>query len=450
MMTWTKLLCLDRHGDRPKDRGPGPERDRTPFQRDYDRLVFSSAFKRLHDKTQVFPLPENDLVHSRLTHSLEVACVGRSLGTVVGQKILARGGLPAWCSARDFGDIVAAACLAHDIGNPPFGHSGEDTIQSWFLGDGQGYLADLSEAERYDLLSFEGNAQGFRILTRLQMPANPGLKLTYATLAAFTKYPRASAPRGVRFDGNSAKKHGYHQAEREFFADVADRVGLLPVPKTVHHGAHSISLPHWTRHPLAFLVEAADDICYAILDLEDGVRLGYVDVSLAVDCLGPLASAGPGGLRPRSVEDDDKEYVAYLRARAINTLIQEVTDTFLRREPEMMDGRFDAALTKEISSAPALSRIKKDTRRLCYEAKEVLEIELAGHDVLTHLLELFVPAALGKPGARNARLLKLLPIEPTGTPYERILRVTDHLSGMTDSYAVSLYRKLLGVALPSR
>ncbi|MFO0728575.1 MAG: dNTP triphosphohydrolase [Myxococcota bacterium] len=447
MMNWTQLLCPDRHGDAPRADRLGPERDRTPFQRDYDRLVFSSAFKRLHDKTQVFPLPENDLVHSRLTHSLEVACVGRSLGTVVGQKIVQRGGLPEWCSARDFGDIVAAACLAHDIGNPPFGHSGEDTIQSWFRGAGSAYLSQVSEAERCDLWSFEGNAQGFRILTRLQMPANPGLKLTYATLAAFTKYPRASAPLGVRFQGNSAKKHGYHQAERSFFSDVAHRVGLLPVPKTYQEGTRATSLEHWTRHPLAFLVEAADDICYAILDLEDGVRLGYVSVELAVRLLAPLS--GPG-TRPKSPADDEKEYVAYLRARAISTLIKEVTEVFLAHEQDILSGRFDAALTTEVPSGKLLDEIKKETRRLCYEAREVIEIELAGYEVLTHLLELFVPVALGRDEKRDRRLLKLLPIAPSGTPYERLLRVTDHLSGMTDSYAVALYRKLLGVSLATR
>ncbi len=446
MMTWDRLMPLSRHGEAPRD----PARvtpDRTPYQRDYDRIVFSSAFRRLHDKTQVFPLPENDLVHSRLTHSLEVGCVGRSLGTIVGQGVVARGLVPEWLSARDFGDVVAAACLAHDIGNPPFGHSGEDAIGSWFRGTGRPFTADLSDAERDDLELFEGNAQGFRIVTRLQMPSQPGLRLTHATLAAFTKYPRASAPRPPRGAPPVAglKKHGFHAAEGDFFAEVASAVGLLERPATLESGR---TVRAWCRHPLAFLVEAADDICYAILDLEDGVRLGKVGFELARQCLEPLAKPKkpwvPGG--------DTKEYVGVLRALAITALVTEACDTFVAREAEILAGTLAEPLTQLIGSRPLLDEIKRETRERCYQAKEVLAVELAGYEVLDHLLDEWVGAALApSPTPRQEKLLQLLPHDPrrASTRYQRLLIITDYLSGMTDSFAVNVFRRFKGVALPA-
>lgn len=460
-MSWERLMPLGRHGEsasrRPRPsveaafarESVSPAReaatvtpDRTPFQRDYDRIVFSSAFRRLHDKTQVFPLPENDLVHSRLTHSLEVACVGRSLGTIVGQAVVARGDVPPWCTARDFGDVVAAACLAHDIGNPPFGHSGEDAIGSWFGGPGAAHLASLSPTERSDLELFEGNAQGFRIVTRLQMPTQPGLRLTHATLAAFTKYPRGSAPKGERPARH--KKHGFHAAEARYFEEVAGAVGLPPRDAATRDGR---PVSAWARHPLAFLVEAADDICYAILDLEDGVRLGHVGFDLAYQCLEPLAKLR----RALDAEGDAKERVGLLRAMAISTLISECFAVFTERERDILAGTLDEPLTKLVPSRGHLEVIKKETRARCYQAREVLEIEIAGYEVLTFLLEELVGAALvDVPTPRQEKLLKLLPHDPRAhdrTPYERILVVTDYLSGMTDTFAVSTFRRLKGMAL---
>lgn len=451
-MTWDRLMPLSRHGEAPRD--PGPEQghvtpDRTPFQRDYDRIVFSSAFRRLHDKTQVFPLPENDLVHSRLTHSLEVACVGRSLGTIVGQDVVARRLVPPWCTARDFGDVVAAACLAHDIGNPPFGHSGEDAIGSWFRGPrGRAFTDALSPAERDDLELFEGNAQGFRIVTRLQMPSQPGLRLTHATLAAFTKYPRGSAPRAPRGTPpvGGHKKHGFHAAEAAFFAEVAGAVGLLPRPTALADGR---AVAAWCRHPLAFLVEAADDICYAILDLEDGVRLGHVGFELARACLEPLAKPK----RPWAPGGDTKEYVGVLRAMAIAALIRDVCEMFTAREAEILAGTLEEPLTQLIASRPLLDEIKRETRERCYQAKEVLAVELAGYEVLDHLLDEWVSAALvPSPTPRQQKLLKLLPHDPRRadhTPYQRLLIITDYLSGMTDSFAMGVFRRFKGVALPT-
>ena len=262
-MKWAQLLSRQRLGS---NRLPSAETSRTDFQRDFDRIVFCSAFRRMQDKTQVFPLSTVDYVRTRLTHSLESSSLGRSMGTLVGEQVIQRHRLRGF-EASDFGDICAAACLAHDIGNPPFGHSGEDAIRYWAreASYGRRRVSMLPEATREDFLCFEGNAQGFRILTRLQNPDEPGgLQLTSATLAAFSKYPREAWLGGNRFDGASAKKQGFVAEDRPLFNEIAENVGLLR-----RHERYAI----WRRHPLAFLVEAADDISYRVIDLEDGLDL---------------------------------------------------------------------------------------------------------------------------------------------------------------------------------
>lgn len=437
---WLRLLDDTRLGARPRPATPQGPRSRNDFQRDFDRIVFSTAFRRLHDKTQVFPLPENDLVHSRLTHSLEVSCVGRSLGTLVGQTLcerhpdLGRAGY----DPRAFGDIVAAACVAHDLGNPPFGHAGEDAIGAWFR-EHREFTADLSDGERQDLEHFEGNAQGFRILTRLQIPENPGLQLTMATLAAFTKYPRVSGPR-PEGAGAAGKKHGVFRAELD---------GLRTVMAAV--GATELEGPRWQRHPLAYLMEAADDICYSILDIEDGYRLGYVAYDEAEGRLHALMDGDRGYTRRSpSTRSDKKEAVAYLRAKAINKLTMEVQQAFLDHESELLGGSMQTPLADIIPSSAALEDIARFTRETCYKARDVVEIELAGYEVLSALLSAFVPAVLSeKPPLRERKLLDLLPEPPAAeaSAYERVLRVTDFLSGMTDRYAISTFRKLHGISL---
>lgn len=439
MRDWTRLLSDRREGDAPMPpRGGEP---RTSFQRDYDRVIFSTAFRRLVGKTQVFPLPDNDLVHSRLTHSLEVSCVGRSLGTMVGLKLLDRHPelLAEGYSERSFGDIVAAACLAHDIGNPPFGHAGEDAIGRWFRERGAALLPEASAVERADLSRFEGNAQGFRVLTRLQIPANPGLKLTYATLAAFTKYPQRAPLEGEALPW---KKHGFFQAEAPFFAEVAEGTGL----ERLEDGAYA-------RHPLAFLVEAADDICYSILDLEDGFRLGLVPYAHTRELFLQLARRDPKlkEAPPSSDRDAQKEELSYLRAKAINALATQVEEVFLDLEGPLTEGSQRGGLTAALPSAGALKELVGYTVEHCYKTPTVLEIELAGYEVLSHLLDEFVPAVLAPaPDKRQSKLLGLLPPIVETAPYARVLRVTDHLSGMTDAFAVSLYRRLRGINLPSR
>ena len=419
---WEKLLSSERLG---AGKAPGTA-ERTAFQQDYDRIVFTSAFRRMKDKTQVFPLSKSDYVRTRLTHSLEVSCVGRSLGAVVGREIIARHGLQ-HVESGDFGAIVAAACLAHDIGNPPFGHAGEDAIREWFRHSGLLERHDFTPVQKADFERYEGNAQGFRIVSRLQSPANPGgLQLSSAVLATFTKYPRPSHL-DTELDGISGKKFGFFQQDADNFRQVARSTGLIErIPNIA-----------WHRHPLAFLVEVADDTCYLIVDLEDAARLGFVPYKDAECLLADLAGNTINGGRLDRLHDP-KERLEYLRAKAI-----------------------DDELLKSSPIAHPLQAILKLAKETIYNARPALEIETAGFEVLGALLGLFTNAVEAKAGharftTRERMLLNLLPTqflghegEPDADPYIRLLQVADFVAGMTDSYAVDMYRKLKGFDLPT-
>lgn len=440
---WEKLLSADRPG---AGKAPGnPER--TAFQQDYDRIVFTSAFRRMKDKTQVFPLSKSDYVRTRLTHSLEASCVGRSLGAVVGREIIARHGLRD-VESGDFGAIVAAACLAHDIGNPPFGHAGEDAIREWFRNSGLLDRHPFTPAQRADFERYEGNAQGFRILTRLQNPANPGLQLTSAVLATFTKYPRPSQL-AAELDGKSGKKFGFFQQDAEAFGHVARSTGLV----------ERIPGQAWRRHPLAFLVEVADDTCYLIVDLEDAARLGFVPYKDAECLLGELAGNAISGRRLDRLHDP-KERLEYLRAKAIGRLLESAAAVFLENEDAILKGEFDDELLDQSPVAIPLQAILKLAKETIYNARPALEIETAGFEVLGGLLALFTDAVeagagLARLTTRDRMLLKLLPTQflghdgqPDPDPYVRLLQVADFVAGMTDSYAVDMYRKLKGIDMP--
>jgi len=453
MMQWPKLLCSDRLGSSTP---AGAEPQRSPFQRDSDRIIFSSAFRRLQDKTQVFPLADNDYVRTRLTHSLEVASAGRSLGTIVGASIVERGELPGF-HASDFGAIVSAAALAHDLGNPPFGHSGEDAIRVWFENSkvAQDARTMLKKNEQEDLARFEGNAQGFRLITRLQMPDNPGLRLTCATLGAFTKYPIESlVPEKARIhEGASAKKFGFFQSERDFFTEVANRCGLLR--RTPLHS-------WWARHPLAFLVEAADDLCYRLVDFEDGFRLGHLGYEEVRDRF--VAVIGKEEMRGRAEQmREEKERIEFLRALAIGAAVQQTAEMFLEKEDAIMAGDFDEPLIDCIAAGPELEAIKARSVDTIYGTTRGVEIEAAGFAVLGGLLDDFVAAVSdvarrGKHASpRSRKLLRLVPEqsvgpggEPDQSPYQRLLRMIDFVSGMTDTYAVSLFKKIRGISLPGQ
>jgi dGTPase len=450
-MNWSQLLSHKRLGS--NDRSTGST-TRTDFQRDLDRIVFSSAFRRMQDKTQIFPLSKIDYVRTRLTHSLESSSVGRSLGTLVGEQIIARHRLEA-NQASDFGDICAAACLAHDIGNPPFGHSGEDAIRHWAEnGDyGRERVAVLQGSQAEDFLNFEGNSQGFRVITRLQNRDNPGgLQLTCATLAAFAKYPRESCIGNGRFQGVSAKKPGFTAEDQHLFTEVAETVGLLrrdPV------------LAIWHRHPLAFLVEAADDICYRVIDIEDGYRLGHLSFREAMELFSAVLSDSTSQRQRLDRITGDKEKIEFLRAKVISQAISEILSCFLDQEREILAGRFDQPLMSQIPHRAEMDRLIEVANERIYVAPEVIEIETAGFQVISELLERFIPivddvAAHGERASpRSQMMIRLIPEQflgaqgrPADDDYTRLLRLTDFVSGMTDSYAVSLYKKVTGISLP--
>lgn len=445
-MQWHRLLSDQRLG---KAR-TATEHDRTAFQKDVDRIIFSSAFRRLQDKTQVFPLAQNDYVRTRLTHSLEVSSVGRSLGTLVGKHITTGYHLT-HISAEDFGSIVAAACLAHDIGNPPFGHFGEEAIRAFFneRDIGRRILSQVSDEERRDLCLFEGNAQGFRILTQLQNPdVAGGMQLTYATLGAFTKYPCTQAQMNRQRIAN--KKNGLLLGDLPYFNEVAEQLGLRRYAENA-----------WARHPLVYLMEAADDICYAIIDIEDAYQIRQIDFQTAYDLLHPLAQHLNIDALPTMRSNSDK--LSYLRAKAIGSLVAQAVETFMRYEKQMLAGEYHRAICQDIASSADLSALTQYAAKHIYSGSAVIETEIAGYRILGDLLEMLCEAVEdiassqqtgARPKAYSSMLINLLPARFIGANrqfdsscYVRTLKVIDYVSGMTDSYAVGLHKRLHGAEL---
>ncbi|MCC3303250.1 deoxyguanosinetriphosphate triphosphohydrolase [Sneathiella sp. HT1-7] len=443
MMDWNKLLSTRRYG---QDHNDPVIASRSPFHKDQDRIVFSSAFRRLQDKTQVHTLAESDYVRTRLTHSMEVASVGRSLGANAGQVIIDRHLKGSEYSPADFGHIVSAACLAHDIGNPPFGHFGEEIIRHWFKnGHGAAERAEgLSEDEARDLELFEGNAQGFRILTKLQNWRNAGgLRLTYATLGTFMKYPRTSIVSAPSPADSGGKKFGVMQSELRAFHEIADELGLL------QRGNDD----YWCRHPLAYLVEAADDICYSVVDIEDGYKLGRLGYGETEDLM--LRILGDKPKRYAEV-DDPSERISYLRAKCIGRLIGEVSDIFKDCEGEILAGNFKGDLLHHSRRAKLFDEIYALCQREIYRHPERIQAELSGSEILTTLLDAFYDANLdwerfNRDGtAMNPRSSVLMTLFPDGNEnpgkrYDWLLGITDFVSGMTDSFAVRQFREIRGI-----
>lgn len=452
-MEWEKLLSQKRLMEKtPTDIDPS----RRPFQKDFDRIVFLAPFRKLQDKTQVFPLAESDYVRTRLTHSLEASCVARSLGTYVGMKLHEQKKLPKEINPYDIGDILASATLAHDIGNPPLGHSGEDAVKEYF----RNYLSDeiceelsLSTTEKADLMNFEGNAQGFRILTKLHMyKARGGLRLTNATLATYMKYPKLSDI--TIKDGKSFSKYGFFDSEKDFFKEIAEDVGLLKVPDEEYA---------WYRHPLAFLLEAADDICYTIIDFEDGIRLRHLNYQRAQKNLLKFFNGKTLASHKQTLKNlkETTDKVQFLRSVIIKQLVSEVSQLFMSKEKELLSGAFNEELVAHIPSSKQLTALKVIDQKSVYTAPEVLDIEAAGFEVIGGLLDLFIKAVndanKNKPSKQSEKILQVLPrhFKNEGeaidkNPYIRIQKIVDYISGMTDSYAVRLYKKLKGISLHSR
>ncbi len=442
-MNWKTLLQPLREGDL-EPRKHDPKSERSIFEQDYDRIIFSTPFRRLQDKTQVIPLPEHDFVHNRLTHSIEVSSVGRTLGKIAGKQLLeAYPEIESTLSVHDLGAIVAAASLSHDIGNPPFGHSGEAAIGEFFsTGRGRSYKKNLSETEWEDLISFEGNANGFRILTNPYASGNGGLRLTYPTLAAFTKYPKSSLPKIISPKA-SQKKFGFFQSEAAFFTGVAQKLGI----EAVELGSNQ----EYLRHPFAYLVEAADDICYQIIDFEDGLRLGWVDFNYAESLL--IKIAGESFYDKNYNQLNSKEEKAgYLRAVAINNLVKEMAALFIKHEKQMLDGSFNQSLMSLSLFTDPLAEVKKISLEKIYKARQVLEIEAAGFEVIGGLLGFFVDAVLTeRPSQQERKMLELIPAEVKNkemSDYCKLLNVCSYVAGLTDKHAINLYRKLKGIELP--
>ena len=446
-MNWIQLLSSKRFGD--KDVKPNSE-TRSRFDQDFDRLIFSHPFRKLQDKTQVFPLPEDDFVHTRLTHSLEVSSVGRSLGRAAGEFLLQKHPelTGEGFTIHDFGSIVGAACLAHDLGNPPFGHSGESAISSFYLNhpDGQFFQNLVSEKEWCDLINFEGNAQGFRIMNDEK---EGGLALTFASLGAFTKYPKTSSAPAVK-GRKSQKKYGVYRSNFEQFQLMATNMGLVKLDDEA-----------WCRHPLAFLVEAADDICYNIIDLEDGCRLGLVSFEKTKELLAAIIGEKFNEAKLLKIEDQNNK-LGMLRALAIGQLIAECVEVFKNQENALLSGEFDQALTDIIPSAKALNAISMLSIDKIYRSKQVLEREAGGFEVIERLMNAFARAVYFKffekdafnPRQRSIYLLldesiRLRLEKPTQSIYDHLLIVSDFVSSLTDSYAIKLYKILNGYSLPT-
>ena len=443
---WRRLLSTRRLGKAVAEQADKPL-PRTEFARDYDRLIFSSAFRRLQDKTQVFPLAKSDYVRTRLTHSLEVASVGRSLGMLAAEVVQRREPeVRDVVVPQDVGTLVAAACLAHDIGNPPFGHAGEDAIREWFAA--WPGLDHLDERERLDLLRFEGNAQGFRTLCVLQNPGQPGgLQMTCAMLAAMAKYPCGSRVDSQQTAGASGRKFGFFHSEQDLFREVAESVGLLPKP-----GAGAA----WQRHPLAFLVEAADDICYHVIDIEDGFKAGAVPF----DTLYQLYQPFLGELHRARTDQlpDLSQRAGYFRSVTIDRVIHQAIAVFEAHYDSLLSGRFDQPLLEGINQAEAFAAFKQVAQEQVYYARPVVEVKACGFEVIAGLLDAFIKAIEdraargGQSSSRSRTLLQLMPRPLTDpadlSPYRRVLLTTDFIAGMTDSYAVELYQRIRGIALP--
>lgn len=444
MMHWEQLLSLKRYGDTKKRERTEQDETRLGFDVDYDRIIFSSAFRSLQDKTQVVPLSDTDFVHTRLTHSLEVSVVGRTLGRRVGKTIIEKYSVlkRQGYTFNDFGAIVGAASLMHDIGNPPFGHSGEKAIGEYFkMGKGQQFKPELTPKEYQDLIDFEGNANGFKILTESREGISGGLRLSYATLGAFIKYPKESLPKKPTTH-IADKKYGFFQSEKEAFEEVVTDLGLLQKSKT-----NDIS---YYRHPLTYLVEAADDICYTIIDFEDGINLGLIEEDFALEYLIKLVKDTIDTKKYHSLTLK-KDRISYLRALAINTLINEAVDIFLAHEIQILNGRFEKPLLDKCKFEAQIRDIINISVQKIYLNKEVVEKEVAGYTVINDLLDVFVKAVnntfLGTPSNYDKLILNLLPDEFKiihSNLYSRLMMVCTYISRMSDTYAVKIHKKIKG------
>ena len=444
MMNWQQLISNKRLGQ--EHRHPERHDDRTEFKRDYDRLIFSAPFRRLQNKTQVFPLPGSIFVHNRLTHSLEVASVGMSLGNDVAQQLVKRHPELNDTLFMEIGQIVASACLAHDMGNPPFGHSGEKAIQSFFTeGAGRSLQSEVSPEFWSDITHFEGNANAFRLLTHQFQGRRPGgFVMTYSTLASIVKYPFSSLAAGKK------GKFGFFVSEKADYRKIAEEMGILCLSE--------LGEPlRFARHPLVYLVEAADDICYEIMDLEDAHKLKIISYEETSRLLLGFFDEETRQKIERRIEEegvtDNNEKVVYLRACVIGKLENECVRVFIEHEDEILSGTFQGSLIDHISAEPseAYRHCSKLSVERIYRSKPVLDVELSGYQIIQTLMVPFIEAAVHPERFYSRQLIGRVSsqYDITAPSLEaRIMAVIDYISGMTDVYALDEYQKIIGVSLP--
>ncbi len=444
-MNWKQLISNKRLGQ--ESRHAIRHDDRSEFKRDYDRLIFSAPFRRMQNKTQVFPLPGSIFVHNRLTHSLEVASVGMSLGNDVAHCVMKTRPELADTLFTQIGTIVSTACLAHDMGNPPFGHSGEKAIQTFFTEGKGAYLKDRLSPEMWnDITHFEGNANAFRLLAhRFKGRRDGGFVMTYTTLASIVKYPFASA---LAEKGHG--KFGFFCTEADIFRRIADDLGII------RKSADSCP-DEYARHPLVYLVEAADDICYEIMDIEDAHKLKIVTYEetkrLFLDF---FDEKGQNHIMQRINDEeitDDNEKVIYMRACVINALERACVDAFMRHEDEIMRGEFSGSLIDSIDDrlVKAYHNCTELSKKRIYKSKPVLDVELSGFKIMDSLMEVMTEAAVNPQRFYSRQLISRVSSQYDISAPDletRIMAVIDYISGMTDVYALDIYQKINGISLP--
>lgn len=444
-MNWKQLISNKRLGQ--ESRHAIRHDDRSEFKRDYDRLIFSAPFRRMQNKTQVFPLPGSIFVHNRLTHSLEVASVGMSLGNDVAHCVMKTRPELADTLFTQIGTIVSTACLAHDMGNPPFGHSGEKAIQTFFTEGKGAYLKDRLSPELWnDITHFEGNANAFRLLAhRFKGRRDGGFVMTYTTLASIVKYPFASA---LAEKGHG--KFGFFCTEADIFRRIADDLGII---RKSADGCPA----EYARHPLVYLVEAADDICYEIMDIEDAHKLKIVTYEetkrLFLDF---FDEKGQNHIMQRIHDEeitDDNEKVIYMRACVINALERACVDTFMKHEEEIMRGEFSGSLIDSIDDrlVRAYRNCTELSKKKIYKSKPVLDVELSGFKIMDSLMEVMTEAAVNPQRFYSRQLISRVSSQYDISAPDletRIMAVIDYISGMTDVYALDIYQKINGISLP--
>jgi dGTPase len=455
-MNWEDCFTSQRTGQKKIEQS-----QRTSFQRDFDRIIFSPAFRRLQDKTQVFPLPGSSFVHNRLTHSLEVASVGRSFGAIVGERIVKEHRQLSEDAQSfyliDLPNVIASACLAHDIGNPAFGHSGEKAISNYFIEhaneeiEGEKLEARFSSGEWQDLINFEGNANALRILCQ-KFPGKleGGMQLTYTTLAALLKYPCDSSNTDKHY--MHRKKYGFFQSEKAVFTTLTKKLNFIKD----HSGEGLI----FKRHPFVYLVEAADDICYRIMDMEDAFRLRILSKDIVSQVfLNILESLKSEDIKLSEIRrkftdiGDENDSISYLRAKCISALVNECAEEFFSNEEAILNGSYNQTLIGAVEDrCGALNDLITLSVNKIYKHHSVVEIELAGYHVMSHLLGLFIPAVLKEhPNSKDKMILTLIPMQfrqsLINSPYQKAMRIIDYVSGMTDQFATELYRKTMGIEI---